>query len=102
MTEVTTNTAAPVADAAAPKKIGRPVVEGSVRQQKLAAKQAAIEAGTYKGKGRPVNGTSKRQERLAKKAARIAAGEKIGPGRPKVVKTDAPVADVNAPATPTA
>lgn len=61
------------------KKRGRPVVEGSVRQLKLAAREAA---GGVK-RGRPVSGESKRQTRLAAQEAKKAAGVDIKPGRPK-------------------
>lgn len=61
-------------------KRGRPVVDGSKRQEKLAAREAA--GGEVK-RGRPVKGESKRQQRLAAQEARKAAGEPVKVGRPK-------------------
>jgi hypothetical protein len=74
------------------KRRGRPVVEGSNRQARLAAKEARIAAGGSISKGRPSNPNSARQMRLAAKEARIASGAVIKPGRPKVVKTEEVVA----------
>ena len=75
------------------KRRGRPVVENSARQAKLAAKQAKIDAGGTISRGRPSNPGSKRQARLAAQAARVAAGIEIKVGRPKSVKpTDEVVA----------
>lgn len=68
----------------APKaKRGRPVIEGSKRQEKLANIAAIIEAGGEIKKGRPVDKASKRQERLDARAARAAAGLPVTVGRPK-------------------
>lgn len=71
-----------VATEVAPVKLGRPVVEGSARQLKLAAIAARIEAGESLKRGRPVKEGSKRQEVLAKRAARVEAGGVISKGRP--------------------
>lgn len=79
-TEVTT----PVAESAEVKnKPGRPVMEGSKRQQKLAERAAKEAAGETVKRGRPAVEGSKRQERLAKQAERKASGAEIKPGRPK-------------------
>lgn len=61
---------------------GRPVVEGSARQQKLANIAKRIAAGQEIKRGRPSNPNSSRQARLAAQAARAAAGYVIKPGRP--------------------
>jgi hypothetical protein len=67
---------------------GRPVVDGSARQQKLAAYEAKIAAGIEVKRGRPSNPNSSRQARLAAREAKIAAGYTIAPGRPSKVKAD--------------
>jgi hypothetical protein len=64
-------------------KRGRPVVGTSVRQAKIAARDARIAAGGSVERGRPANPDSKRQARLSAQAARAAAGVAIKPGRPK-------------------
>jgi len=64
-------------------KRGRPVVNNSARQAKLAAREARIAAGGSVERGRPANPTSKRQTRLAAQAARAASGVEIKVGRPK-------------------
>lgn len=79
----------PVVEAPVAKR-GRPVVTDSVRQTKLASRQAKIDAGLSVSKGRPSNPESKRQSRLAAQAAKVAAGGTIKVGRPK----SAPVVDV--------
>lgn len=61
---------------------GRPVVEGSARQLKLAGIAERIAAGQEIKRGRPSNPNSSRQARLAAQAARAAAGYVIKPGRP--------------------
>ena len=76
------------------KKQGRPVVEGSNRQIKLAERAARIAAGGSVSKGRPSNPNSARQARLAAQEAKKAAGMTIKPGRPKMVKVEEPVAEV--------
>ena len=68
-------------------KRGRPVVETSARQAKLAAREARIAAGGSVERGRPANPDSKRQARLAAQAARAAAGVVIKVGRPKGTST---------------
>jgi hypothetical protein len=80
--ETTTN-------ATATAKRGRPVVSNSVRQAKLAAREARIALGGSVERGRPSNPESKRQARLAAQAARAAAGVAIKVGRPKAVKAEA-------------
>ena len=64
-------------------KRGRPVIEGSARQAKLAAKAAREAAGEVISRGRPSNPESKRQARLAAQAARVAQGLEVKVGRPK-------------------
>lgn len=69
-------------------KRGRPVLETSARQAKLATRAARIAAGGSAERGRPANPDSKRQARLSAQVARAAAGIVIKAGRPKsVVKT---------------
>ena len=67
-------------------KRGRPTVEGSARQAKLAKQAAKIAAGGSISRGRPANPESKRQARLNAQEARKAAGIEIKVGRPKVAK----------------
>lgn len=74
------------------KRRGRPVVEGSNRQARLAEREARIAAGGTISKGRPSNPNSARQMRLNAQMARIAAGIVVKPGRPKMVKTEETVA----------
>lgn len=64
-------------------KRGRPVINNSARQAKLAARAARVAAGGSVERGRPANPNSKRQARLAAQAARKAAGMSITVGRPK-------------------
>ena len=64
-------------------KRGRPVVENSARQAKLAARAARVAAGGSVERGRPANPNSKRQARIAAQEARKAAGVEIKVGRPK-------------------
>ena len=68
---------------------GRPVVNNSARQAKLAAREARVAAGGKIERGRPSNPESKRQARLAAQAARAAAGVAIKVGRPKGTGTKA-------------
>lgn len=63
-------------------KRGRPTLEGSARQARLAARAARVAAGGEVKRGRPASQTSARQAKLAAKAAKIAAGEIIKRGRP--------------------
>jgi hypothetical protein len=67
------------------KKSGRPSNPNSKRQAKLAAREAAKAAGTFK-KGRPSVAGSKRQAVLAARAEKIAAGIEVKRGRPKTVE----------------
>ena len=64
-------------------KRGRPVLETSARQAKLAARAARIAAGGTVERGRPSNPESKRQARIAAPEARKASGVEIKVGRPK-------------------
>jgi hypothetical protein len=83
---VETPVVAEIKAAEEPKKApGRPVVEGSARQQRMAARKAALEAGLLK-RGRPSIEGSKRQLKLQARAAKIAAGIELKPGRPKMEK----------------
>lgn len=69
-------------------KRGRPTVEGSARQAKLAKQAAKLANGETISRGRPSNPESKRQARLAAQQAKVAAGFEIKPGRPKMVKAE--------------
>ena len=61
---------------------GRPTVEGSARQARLAARAARVAAGGTVQRGRPAVEGSARQAKLAAQAARVAAGGEIKRGRP--------------------
>jgi hypothetical protein len=63
-------------------KRGRPTVEGSARQARLAARVARVAAGGEVKRGRPASANSARQAKLAAKAAKLANGEVIKRGRP--------------------
>jgi len=63
-------------------KRGRPTVEGSARQARLAARAARVAAGGEVKRGRPASANSARQAKLAAKAAKLANGEVIKRGRP--------------------
>ena len=65
---------------------GRPTVEGSARQARLAARAERVAAGGEVKRGRPAVQTSARQAKLAAQAARIAAGGSIQRGRPSTKK----------------
>jgi hypothetical protein len=65
---------------------GRPTVEGSARQARLAARAARVAAGGTVQRGRPSVEGSARQAKLAAQAARIAAGGEIKRGRPATKK----------------
>lgn len=69
-------------------KRGRPVVENSARQAKLAARAERIANGGSIGRGRPSNPNSARQAKIAAQEARKAAGVEIKVGRPKAVKAE--------------
>ena len=73
-------------------KRGRPTIEGSARQAKLANRAAKLANGESISRGRPSNPQSKRQARLAAQAARAASGLEIKVGRPKGSKKTAEVA----------
>ena len=73
-------------------KRGRPVIEGSARQAKLATRQTKLANGETISRGRRSNPQSKRQARLAAQAARAASGLEIKVGRPKGSKKTAEVA----------
>jgi hypothetical protein len=63
-------------------KRGRPTIEGSARQARLAARAARVAAGGEVKRGRPASANSARQAKLAAKAAKLANGEAIKRGRP--------------------
>lgn len=63
---------------------GRPVVEGSARQQKLKLIAERVAAGQEIKRGRPSNPNSSRQARLKAQADRVAAGFVLKPGRPSM------------------
>ena len=65
---------------------GRPTVEGSARQARLAARAARVAAGGTVQRGRPAVEGSARQAKLAAQAARVAAGGEIKRGRPSTKK----------------
>ena len=65
---------------------GRPTVEGSARQARLAAIAARVAAGGTVQRGRPAVEGSARQAKLAAQAARVAAGGEIKRGRPATKK----------------
>lgn len=73
-------------------KRGRPVVENSARQSRLAKRAERLANGGELKKGRPSNPNSARQAKLAAKAAALANGMAIKRGRPKVEKVEAEVA----------
>ena len=61
---------------------GRPTVEGSARQARLAARAARVAAGGEVKRGRPAVEGSVRQAKLAARAARVEAGGTVKRGRP--------------------
>ena len=65
---------------------GRPTVEGSARQARLAARAARVAAGGTVQRGRPAVEGSARQAKLAAQVARVAAGGEIKRGRPATKK----------------
>jgi hypothetical protein len=65
---------------------GRPTVEGSARQARLAARAVRVAAGGTVQRGRPAIEGSARQAKLAAQAARVAAGGEIKRGRPATKK----------------
>lgn len=69
-------------------KRGRPTVEGSARQARLAARAARVAAGGEVKRGRPASANSARQAKLAAKAAKLANGEAIKRGRPAVKQAE--------------
>jgi hypothetical protein len=67
---------------AAKKAPGRPVVEGSARQKKLAEMKARAEANGGIKLGRPPVADSKRQQQLKEKQEKLASGYVPKKGRP--------------------
>ena len=78
-TEITVST---VGKEAGKGSKGRPVVENSARQMRLAARAARIAEGGEVRKGRPSNPNSARQQRLATRVEGVA----VKRGRPKMEK----------------
>jgi hypothetical protein len=72
-------------EAVVTKHRGRPVVEGSARQLRLAAR--AARGGEIK-RGRPSNPNSNRQAKLAARIAILANGGEVRRGRPKMIKEE--------------
>ena len=70
------------------RKPGRPIVQGSVRQQTLQEKQERLMSGNYIGKGRPIKIESARQQRFQERLSRIVNRIEIKRGRPKMVKQE--------------
>ena len=68
------------------KSKGRPTVEGSARQARLAARAARVAAGGEVKRGRPSNPGSARQSKLTARAEALANGVAIKRGRPKMEK----------------
>ena len=90
------NTAAEIVATVESKRRGRPAIENSIRQQKIAARAERAAQGISISRGRPSLGDSKRQAKLAERAAKIAAGISVKAGRPagsKKVKAEPVVAD---------
>lgn len=79
------------------KKPGRPPVEGSKRQQKLAERAEREAKGETIRRGRPAVEGSKRQQKLAARQARIEAGMEIKPGRPKMAPVEVPTTETVEP-----
>jgi hypothetical protein len=67
---------------------GRPVVENSARQARLAARATRVANGGEVKRGRPTVETSARQAKLAARAARVAAGGTVKRGRPATKQTE--------------
>jgi hypothetical protein len=67
---------------------GRPTVEGSARQARLAARAVRVAAGGTVQRGRPAIEGSARQAKLAAQAIRVAAGGTIQRGRPSKKVTE--------------
>ena len=68
---------------------GRPVVEGSARQIRLAELEARkLANGGVVKRGRPAAEGSDRQMKLAARSAKLALGLEVKPGRPKVINID--------------
>lgn len=65
---------------------GRPTVEGSARQARLAARAARVAAGGEVKRGRPTVVNSARQTKLNARAEALANGVAIKRGRPKMEK----------------
>jgi hypothetical protein len=68
------------------KKLGRPVNENSVRQQRIKELEFKKENGLLK-RGRPVNENSERQKRLKELESKRELGL-VKRGRPKMIKVE--------------
>jgi hypothetical protein len=89
MSNKTTQSVQSVGKEAGKGSKGRPVVENSARQMRLAARAARVAAGGSVKRGRPAVADSARQAKLQAKAAKIEAGITIKRGRPKMQKVEA-------------
>lgn len=69
------------------KRLGRPIVPGSKRQERINDLESRRANGTLK-LGRPSNSESNRQKRIAERQYKIENGIAIKRGRPKVKKDE--------------
>jgi hypothetical protein len=91
--EVQTVEIAPNVVAEVKKKPGRPVVENSTRQIRLAARAARAQATGEVKRGRPANPNSARQAKMTARVNVLMNGGVIKRGRPKVEKTESVAAE---------
>ena len=70
------------------EKRGRPIVEGSARQLRLAKLEEKKANGIEIKRGRPTDTSSARQQRLALRQEMIDQGKEIKRGRPKMIKEE--------------
>ena len=69
------------------KRLGRPIVQGSKRQERINDLESRRMNGTLK-LGRPSNSESNRQKRIAERQYKIENGIVIKRGRPKMKKDE--------------
>ena len=69
------------------KRLGRPIVPGSKRQERINDLESRRANGTLK-LGRPSNSESNRQKRIAERQFKIENGIAIKRGRPKMKKDE--------------
>jgi CRISPR/Cas system-associated exonuclease Cas4 (RecB family) len=67
---------------------GRPVLEGSARQIRLAKMEEKKAKGIEIKRGRPTDTSSARQQRLALRQEKIEQGKEVKRGRPKMIKEE--------------